>query len=296
MRNLLIAAVAVLVLSACVTSAQAEVAINTIFLDVTGTSISKVALEARAVSPDGVWHDGVAPVTSMALYAGNWNAFGMYADNAGATPGSGSYDARITDFTTSDGYQSVDDGGVVGDQSKTIDGIFSTTTYDYTVPPEPNPDGDYSFGLLIATSTSAVGAGLDDTVFGTAQKWRSQDALNTGGGDQMLAVKLTAAETAAANANVDAGVTWVDPYMLFFEDIKLSASDSDYNDLVLIIDVWSPGVDDRAPPVPEPAALAIWSIFGAGGAALAASRRRRQARWSDANRKAIHDVVDHHSV
>lgn len=50
-----------------------------------------------------------------------------------------------------------------------------------------------------------------------------------------------------------------------------------------------------APAVPEPAALAIWSIFGVAAAAGAA-RRRRPGRWSDADRKAIHNVIERHGV
>jgi len=44
--------------------------------------------------------------------------------------------------------------------------------------------------------------------------------------------------------------------------------------------------EDRmaAPAVPEPATLAIWSLFGAGAAAADAIRRRRRGRWSDPER------------
>jgi len=49
---------------------------------------------------------------------------------------------------------------------------------------------------------------------------------------------------------------------------------------------------DGTGAVPEPATLAIWSIFGAGAAGVAAARRRRRGRWSDADRQAIYHVID----
>jgi hypothetical protein len=45
-------------------------------------------------------------------------------------------------------------------------------------------------------------------------------------------------------------------------------------------------------PVPEPASLAIWSLIAVGGAAVAASRRRRRGRWSDESRVAIRRVIE----
>jgi hypothetical protein len=54
------------------------------------------------------------------------------------------------------------------------------------------------------------------------------------------------------------------------------------------------GTGDTAPPstVPEPTALVIWGLFGAGAAGAAASRRRRSGRWSEADRNAIYRVID----
>lgn len=70
------------------------------------------------------------------------------------------------------------------------------------------------------------------------------------------------------------------------------AADGNQNTLGGLLDDISVTFDPNSGPnVPEPATLAIWSIFGAGAAGVGALRRRKQPGWTDRQRSAVYDVV-----
>ena len=50
--------------------------------------------------------------------------------------------------------------------------------------------------------------------------------------------------------------------------------------------------DPQSQTIPEPSTLIIWSVLGGGAAVTALRRRKSGARWSKANRKAIHDLIE----
>jgi post-segregation antitoxin (ccd killing protein) len=46
-------------------------------------------------------------------------------------------------------------------------------------------------------------------------------------------------------------------------------------------------------PVPEPIAIAIWGVLGAAGAAAMRRHKQAKGRWSEENRQAIFQVIEH---
>jgi hypothetical protein len=305
MRNLLIAAglaIAVVATSTATADAALRSSQVTLWPGPTselslGTILSSATGDSNGDSiQDGIFSNGSIDVTAEQISNAYFNPVGSDATAAMIIEFAGYSGA------TTFGMYDLDTSGNVQNKVQIFDGPASAGT---------SAKIEFLSGdvVKITVGTTETTANLTDT-FGfyidpngsTTTSFYTEDSLNPTNQAQALIYEGNDASPLEFR-NIYEGTSKeefeANEFILAWEDIAWNppggSVEPDFNDMVVFVK----GIktdNDRSNNVPEPTTLAIWSIFGAGAAAVAASRRRRQARWSDADRKAIHDVVDQHSV
>jgi len=216
-----------------------ETSLQTILNDITVSGTSSVNVNTDQVSFDGRWMvtgTGNASATMIIEIAGNAgiNSFGVYNGSNFATlfTGPAVQGDRASLFVYSSGNI-----GILQQSS----GIY--TTYNGFL-----SSNDFGFFMMSDGIT-----------------WFSENARNSDQGDHMVAfqgkddwVQLPSAYTGRWNSN---------EYILAWEDLNMSGSDRDYNDMVVMV--------ESVTPVPEPGTLVL---LGSGLIGLASYGRKKFRR------------------
>jgi hypothetical protein len=216
---------------------------------VAGDSSVDVTTDALSDSADSIWSitgsgGSVSSfIIEIAGFAGA-NTFGIYDSTNSANM------VELFDGAATEGYQST--------VSIKLDGSVSVVATDQ------------SGNFVSATNTAAgffagnsFGYYLESN--GGPTTWYSDSALNSGGGDQMLAFQGKNVDTIQIG-NFAQGLWTDNEYILAWEDIALASSDKDYNDMVLLV--------ESVTPVPLPAAA--W-LFGSALLGMAGVGWRRRS-------------------
>ena len=188
----------------------------------------------------------------------------LNTDLTGWTVTAGSIDWIGGYWEASDGDRSIDLGGL---EAGTIVGqVFATTPgqwYALTFDMAANPDNNHQPNpKKLQVTVSGTNPTIEDFLF------TPTSTTKTDMGWQTKTLLFEASDAATS---------------LQFADLTGGAFGAALDNVSVVA-------------IPEPATLAIWSLFGAGAAAVGAIRRRRPGRWSDADRRAIHNVIDRHGV
>lgn len=218
-----------------------EATLQDIIDGITVGGSSSIDVNADQAAPDEVWKNtdsGISPTRFVAEIAGNSgiNTFGIYDPNNTAN--------KVTIFSGADTAGSLTSFGVDSDGSvyAGLSGGFSDTGIDFS---------STVFGFFLT---------------GGGNTYYSEEDKNAGGEDQMVAFQGTSTDTIDLPGFGGPALWTQGGWLLAFEDQQYSASDMDFNDLVVFV--------ESAAPVPVPGTLAL---LGLGLAGIGVARRRKKA-------------------